>query len=237
MPGLEQSVHVEDVKLPRKYVFLELFAGRAGFSREAVRCGASLVDVREPLDIYESWDILEDKDFEKACIAVGEADHAHIAFPCRSYTRARRTDQFGSVPVIRSDACPQGWGHPTAEEGNRILDRCIALAKVCLEKSKTFSFENPEFSFAWLMPKMLKLLNRPDVFEVGLDQCPYGAISVKATKIVTNAEWMRSVARRCQDVRPHYHHPGGLQGKTWDPVTWEFAWSIHGDYATLGLCL
>lgn len=214
-----QSVPVEEVKLPRKYVFLELFAGRAGFSREVVRCCGHLVDVKEPLDIMEEWDILSDSGFEAACKAVGEADHTHMAFPCRSYTRARRSDEHGSVPVIRSDACPQGWGHPTAEEGNRILERCVALAKLCIEKGKTFSFENPEPSFAWLMPKMVQLMNRPDVWEVGLDQCPYGAMSVKATKIVTSAAWMKEVSKRCQDVRPHYHHPGGLQGKTWDPIT------------------
>lgn len=232
-----QSVPVEEVKLPRKYVFLELFAGRAGFSREVVRCCGHLVDVKEPLDIMEEWDILSDSGFEAACKAVGEADHTHMAFPCRSYTRARRSDEHGSVPVIRSDACPQGWGHPTAEEGNRILERCVALAKLCIEKGKTFSFENPEPSFAWLMPKMVQLMNRPDVWEVGLDQCPYGAMSVKATKIVTSAAWMKEVSKRCQDVRPHYHHPGGLQGKTWDPITWEFVWltSKAAEYPW-GLC-
>eukprot|EP00435_Cladocopium_sp_Y103_P074226 s203_g47.t1 len=224
-------------QLPRKFVFLELFAGKAGFSREVARCCGTMVDVKEPLDIQDNWDILDDAGFEAACKAVEEADHVHIAFPCRSFTRARRTDQHGSVPVVRSEACPQGWGHPISEEGNKILDRCIVLAKLCIEKNKTFSFENPEPSFAWLMPKMVQLISRQHVLEIGLDQCPYGAISVKATKIVTNSDWMGRVSRRCQDVRPHYHHPGGLQGKTWDPVTWQFVWltSKAAEYPW-GLC-
>lgn len=230
-------MRVEEVQLPRKYVFLELFARKAGFSREVARCCASLVDVKEPLDIHENWDILDDAGFEAACKAVGEADRARLAFLCRSFYSC---SQNRSARVNAGDSfrgLPSRLGASNSRGGKQDTRTVHCFGKICLEKGKTVSFENPEQSFAWMMPKMIKVINQPEVFEVGLDQCPYGAISVKATKIVTNAAWFKDVARRCQDVRPRYHHPGGLQGKTWDPVTWEIVWlmSKAAEYPW-GLC-
>ena len=71
---------------------------------------------------------------------------------------------------------------------------------------------------------MAKVLKMKRVCNVALDQCPYGAHSTKGTRIVTSASWMASVALRCADVRPHFHIPGGLVGKTWDPVSQSMVW-------------
>eukprot|EP00913_Durusdinium_trenchii_P033134 g31021.t2 len=221
----------------RKYRFLELFAGKAGLSREIERLCGNLVEVQQPLDVMEDWDILTDEGFVKAKGAVLSADHTHMAFPCRSFSRARRQDGHGSVPVIRSDSRPEGWGHPTAEEGNRILERVIALIYLVEEAGKTWSLENPSTSYAWEQPKMVKILKIAGVRNVDLDQCPYGAHTRKSTKIVTSAAWMAEVKLKCEDVRPHFHLPGGLSGKTWNPVTGEWVWktSRAAEYP-FGLC-
>ena len=58
---------------------------------------------------------------------------------------------------------------------------------------------------------MMKILKGPRVFNVDLDQCPYGAHTKKSTKIVTTSSWMASVSLKCEDVRPHFHLPGGLE--------------------------
>ena len=213
----------------RKFKFLEL-------SREIERLCGNLVEVQQPLDVMEDWDILTDEGFEKAKGAVLDADHTHMAFPRRSFSRARRQDGHGSVPVIRSDSRPEGWGHPTAEEGNRILERVIALIYLIEEAGKTWLLENPLTSYAWEQPKMMKILKRAGVRNVDLDQCPYGAHTRKSTKIVTSAAWMAEVKVRCEDVRPHFHLPGGLSG-TWNPVTGEWVWktSRAAEYP-FGLC-
>ena len=133
----------------REFTFLELFAGWAGFSGAVERVNAGSVLVLEPLEEYYGWDVLSESGFDQAKAAVLEASHVHIAFPCHSFTRARRSDQHGAVEQVRSDKHPEGWGHPVAEKGNAILVKAVALAWIALDNGATVSLENPWSSFAW----------------------------------------------------------------------------------------
>ena len=231
-----RDAQFEKPESTRQYKFLELFAGKAGLSREVKRVCGDLVEVLVPLDVQGNWDILQEEGFERAKQVVLKADHTHFAFPCRSFSRARRVDNYGSVPVIRSDERPEG-GHPTAEEGNKILEKVIALIYLAEEVGKTWSMENPGMSYAWEQPKMKKILKMKGVHNVELDQCPYGAHTKKSIRIVTTSDWMSRVNLKCEDVRPHFHLPGGLTGKTWNPITEEWVWktSRAAEYP-FGLC-
>ena len=100
-------------------MFVELFAGSGGLSREIAEVCGGLVHVLEPLDQHGGWDILTDDGFAQAKELVSKADHAHLAFPCRSFSTARRSDQHGDVPVIRSSEKPDGWGF-TACSGRKF---------------------------------------------------------------------------------------------------------------------
>lgn len=124
------------------------------------------------------------------------ADWTHAAFPCKSFTRARRTDQFGTVEPVRSESHPEGWGHPLAE----------------------FSLENPGNSFAWLVKvvQQLQKYSKADLTE--LDQRAYGAKTVKPTGILGTAPWMSQVNLKCHQVRLHRHRDGGFVGFVWDPL-------------------
>lgn len=194
------------------------------------------VEVLTPLDIYEGWDILTEEGYQYAESLVKEADHTHMAFPCRSFTPARRSDEFGSVPVVRSLKKPEGWGHYIAEEGNRHLQAVVRLCLVARSLGHTFSLENPWKSFAWLCRIMEKLLKLPGVMEIYLDQCCYGATSKKPTCIATDAVWMAEVALHCKQVRPHKHFV--LSGKMWDEITQSWVWKTRkaAEYPS-GLCL
>ncbi len=124
---------------PVRYKFLELFAGYGGFTGAVREACGPLVEVMDEQDQWTTeWDITNDEHFEKAKGWAREADHTHLAPPSNSMTRARREDEHGSVPVIRSDANPMGWGHPLAEEGNLIAERTSILvdkhAKVRLDQ-------------------------------------------------------------------------------------------------------
>ena len=131
----------------RKLRFLELFAGMGGLSTAVRELAGDLVEVLEPKDIYDNWDIRTEEGFQAACTAVDEADWTHAAFPCKSFSRARRSDQYGTAVEVRSDSHPEGWGHPLAEEGNDILKRTIALGFRATERGKFFSMENPKDSY------------------------------------------------------------------------------------------
>ena len=222
----------------REFTFLELFAGWAGFSGAVERVNAGSVLVLEPLEEYYGWDVLSESGFDQAKAAVLEASHVHIAFPCHSFTRARRSDQHGAVEQVRSDKHPEGWGHPVAEKGNAILVKAVALAWIALDNGATVSLENPWSSFAWELKLMKRLMKKLGRQPLELHQCAYGAETQKPTGILTNAPWMEGVVKHCTDVREHYHRPGGLTGKVWDPRTNEMIWrtSRAAEYPA-GLCM
>ena len=192
----------------------------------------------EPLEEYYGWDVLSESGFDQAKAAVLEASHVHIAFPCHSFTRARRSDQHGAVEQVRSDKHPEGWGHPVAEKGNAILVKAVALAWIALDNGATVSLENPWSSFAWELKLMKRLMKKLGRQPLELHQCAYGAETQKPTGILTNAPWMEGVVKHCTDVREHYHRPGGLTGKVWDPRTNEMIWrtSRAAEYPA-GLCM
>lgn len=242
MEQLEEKKEFKEISLdgfsvtPRKFVFVELFAGWGGFSRAVQDVCGELVEVLTPLDQHGGWDIKTEAGMQQAEDMVVEADHNHMAFPCRSFSSARRSDEHGEVPVVRTLECRDGWGMDISEEGNEILKRSISLAFRGMDKGSTFAMENPEGSFAWSVTFIQKLLKSGGVELHGLDQCPYGAGSVKPAGILTTAVWMREVQGRCKQTRPH-GLVGGLTGKMWDPVTGTMIWktSKAAEYPQ-GLC-
>ena len=222
MEQLEEKKEFKEISLdgfsvtPRKFVFVELFAGWGGFSRAVQDVCGELVEVLTPLDQHGGWDIKTEAGMQQAEDMVVEADHNHMAFPCRSFSSARRSDEHGEVPVVRTLECPDGWGMDISEEGNEILKRSISLAFRGMDKGSTFAMENPEGSFAWSVTFIQKLLKSVGVELHGLDQCPYGAGSVYNSSLdersagplqADKASWTYGWWPHRQDVGPsHWHH-------------------------------
>ena len=147
----------------------------------------------------------------------------------------RRSDVHGTAPTVRSEARPEGWGHPVAEEGNRHL---AAVEVVLMEAAKagaTISIEKPWDSYLWETEKTKRLAKRLNLESVYIDQCAYGGMSKKPTRILTSAKWMQAVNLTCNQVRQHGHSK--LEGKVWDPVTESMVWktSKAAEYPA-GLC-
>lgn len=110
--GLERNSTMEaDVEAfggKREFKFVEFFAGMGGFSRAVGEVEG--VKVLAVLDGYAGeWDVLEDQHFQRGVELCNEADHAHFAPMCRTFTMARRDDEFGSVRQLRSMKLPEGW--------------------------------------------------------------------------------------------------------------------------------
>ena len=68
---------------------------------------------------------------------------------CKSLTKARRKDQFANVKILRSDARPEGFGCKMTKEANKLIERCVEIARQQLERNVFFSIENPWESFIW----------------------------------------------------------------------------------------
>ena len=216
----------------RKFVFAEFFAGMGGLSSTMNCLAGGTVSVCATLDDYDGWDILRDSDFEIGMQICEEVDHAHFAPPCKTLTRSRRTDEHGTVPVLRSDTNPEGWGNRQTEDANRIVSRMVMMILRLITRRRTFSVENPWTSFLWLLKVMQKVIKKTDVSLVLLHQCCYGAVTPKPTGILTNASWMKTVNGLCWEQRKHYHLKGGLVGKAWDYVTDQWVWrtSLAAEY-------
>lgn len=170
------------MKVPRPFKFAELFAGWGGFSTAVEFVGGSNVEVIATLDGYDgAWNVLRDEDFESGKKLCQEVDHLHVAPPCRTLTKARRSDEFGHAKILRSDAQPEGWGDKASLEANLIVCRMVVLCLLVHSAGGTFSVENPWESFLWQLRVMTKLLRLKAAELVLLDQCAYGALSQKPT--------------------------------------------------------
>lgn len=210
-----QGVNSTNAELGRPFEFAEFFVGMGGYSRTLEELAGDQVRVRLPLDGYDSWNILEENGFKEGERICNEADHGHFAPPCRTLTRARRSDEYGEVKRLRSDQSPEGWGSPEAEEANKIVSLMVFLILMLVKRGRTFAVENPWDSFLWALKCMVQLLRLKDVELVLLHQCAYRSVTPKPTGILTNSAWMKMVCKVCNSVRPHYHLKGGLVGKAW----------------------
>ena len=218
------------------FKFVEFFAGLGGFSKAVGDIHG--VEVLAVLDGYDDqWDILDDQHFQNGVELCHSADHAHFAPMCRTFTMARRDDQYGSVRQLRSMLLPEGWGDPEAEQHNKVVVRMVALCRVLEDRKKTWSIENPWESFIWLLKCMQRLVKLPHAELVLLHQCAFGGPTMKPTGILTSSPWMKMVRTLCDDVRPHNHLKMGLVGKVYDYVSEAVVWrtSLAAEYPA-GLC-
>ena len=230
------------VKQPRKFVFGEFFAGMGGLSTAVLEIGAGLVELGsiERLDAYDDqWNILDDEHFETGRrLCQTGLDHGHFAPPCRTLTEARRSDEHGSVVIMRSHQRPEGWGHPDADEANMIVERMVLLCMILTAAGKTFAIENPFASFLWVLRVVQRLIRLQNAELVLLHQCCYGAQTLKPTGMLTTAPWMKTVRGLCHEVRAHRHLKKGLAGRVWSYLEEKTVWrsSLSAEYPC-GLCI
>lgn len=121
---------------------------------------------------------------------------------------------------------------PETEEANKLVARMIQLILVLIRRHRTFAVENPWDSFLWQLHAMAVLFKPAGVELILVHQCAYGAVTRKATGILTNAAWMKKVCSLCWQVRRHYHLKGSLVGLVWSYVDQQMAWrtSLAAEY-------
>ena len=223
----------------RPFVFAEFFAGLGGLSNAMSEIDPDRVTVAATLDGYAGqWDILNDEHYQVATDLVENIDHGHFAPPCRTLTSARRSDEYGTAKILRSEDRPEGWGDKEAVLANAVVARMVILCLKLAKRGSTFAIENPWLSYIWLLSVMQKLYDLPNIDLLLIHQCAYGAVTTKPTGILTTASWMKLVKGLCHETREHYHAPGGLTGFAWDFLADKEVWrtSLAAEYPC-GLCL
>ena len=126
------------LKATRKFRFGEFSIGVGSFTI-AVSELSNLevpVEIMEPFDGWEdTWDILEDLQFEEAKKEASSVDHGHFAPPCHDFF-TRQSQQSLSY------SCLEGSGQ-TCEAANKMVERMLCLIWTFLQKGGTISLENP----------------------------------------------------------------------------------------------
>ena len=196
--------------------FVELFAGVAGLSRAVQAKGmkvASLSDFDPTYQARTSFDLLKVSDFSRLLrfIKRKKVRWLHAAPPCKTFSRARRSDEFGCVKKLRSAEHPEGLGPPHLRpwaviEANKLTNLTARLCRAQLRAGGQFSVENPEDSLLWGMTQFARLAQLPSVRKIDGDQCVFGGPFVKATRWLTNAAWMNCLAKRCPGQPRHPRH-------------------------------
>ena len=124
---------------------MELFAGVASLTLAVSLILGDRVKVLPAADIKESqWNILEDDHLVAVTRQTGEVTWLHAAPPCRTFTKARRTDEHGTVPILRDCWHPEGYSQPQVLEANEVAKRTAALAEEAYKRGGYFSIENPK---------------------------------------------------------------------------------------------
>ena len=236
-PASQPQIAKQRIERPTKakFKFLELYAGFKGFTAAVVEVNGDQVEAMKPLELYDGWDILTPEGLEEARTMAREM-RTTSTWPFHAEATPRpdspiNTGTWRQCAPKRN----QKAGDPVAEEGSKHLAAVEIILMEAVKGGATVSVENPWDSFLWETAKMKKLEKRLGLTAVYLDQCAYGGMSKKPTKILTNAPWMQTVNLTCGQVRQHKHSK--LEGKVWDPVTKGMVWktSRAAEYPS-GLC-
>ena len=202
----------------KEQLYLELFSGSERLAHELRKAGEACVAVDNKTGAHHDLCSKKVRDYLKGCIKAGLVKGVWIAFPCASWSNARR-------PMIRDKQ--NLWGLPSAmlhagnparvKQGNRTLRVALELARACLRHGVPCVMENPQSSLAWSTLGIVNLAKAPEVSYHIVDFCQYNVPWRKRTMLL--AIWCPhapDLLRRCSgrrgqsDLRPLHAR---LQGR------------------------
>ena len=199
-------------EIMKPQVFLELFAGDGMLTKVVGQHAATYA----PQDVFDSKggyiggkaDLLLPANQKRLRTVVRkqEVRWLHCAPPCHTFSRARRSDHWGSARILRSTEHPLGFDKSNWQvaEANTLAKFTAKLCRTQLRAGGWFSIENPETSILWGTPCMRALRALPEVSLRCGDQCKLGAPWQKPAGWLTNAPFLEVVEQR-HDDRCKYH--------------------------------
>ena len=150
-------------------------------------------------------------------IALGLVFFLHCGTPCNTFTAARKDD--GGPPPLRSLQWPMGL--PELNDSNRalvflgnvFLGRTVEACCKVFDLGGDFSIENPLLSLLWKTALIDQLVHDTRALALDLDQCAFGAASLKPTRLLCSTDLCDDIAVRCPGGHVHVK----LKGKVRDP--------------------
>ena len=192
--------------------FLDLYSGKKGFARAAVRYGAPWVLTVDFLD-GPQCDLLDPKVRRKIefLIDAGAFQHFSAAPICSSFSRA-------ITPAVRDREHPEGLDNVSPGMKTKILEGnshskwlCKLLEK-CIQLSIIFWVENPDSSFLWQQKEWHKLPEGTASRFYKCDYCTFKAPWRKRTRFVTNNR-LAGLKRLCKRNHKHILLRGRAKGQ------------------------
>ena len=222
-------------------VFLELFAGEAGLTKAVQKLGFKVMepgDINVAGNVKVNLDLLNNNHFKaiKKLVKSKKVRWLHAAPPCKTFSRARRSDGLMRLKRLRSEEHPEGL-EPKSElvkEANLLAGRAAQLALLQYKAGGAFTLENPETSLIWKYKPVQRLLKLEGVKLYSGDQCEFNGEYKKPTSWLGWAPFAEVLCKRCRG-EPEHDHPA-LQGFTvdfWGQQVWKTA--LAAEYPQ-GLC-
>ena len=219
-------------------VFWEMFAGKAGLTREFLRqgwpCGPPVDVVYNPdFDLLNPFflTIVLGLIFERLIRVL------HLGPPCSSFSMA--CNRFKSY-AMRSAQEPAGFANQIPHRaqkvrlGNALADISAKLAEAQEKAMNFWMLEQPTTSLMWLYGPIAELISKFSTFLVTVDVCMFGAPWMKPTSLASNFPGLLKLARKCDRSHTHISLQGNAPcGKSWTAIAspyWPaFAreWVIH----------
>ncbi len=207
--------HCSVLKLKRRPVVWEVFSGMGQLSRSFKSHG---FDVKPPIDLqnrhFMDLSVPGTQKLIRDAIENGWVDYIHFGTPCTVFSRARR-----NIKKIIKARNKEMLG---CELAAFTAEMC-ALATV---KGIKWSIENPKSSRLWEFPDIHALFGFEGSIVVCFDMCMYNQKFKKPTMILTNAEELGSLSRKCC----HKKHEVILCGKTRVQGSWRNRTELAGAY-------
>ena len=187
-------------------VFLDLFSGAGGVARAVEQYGGYAIQ----------WDIkhgaqydLQEEENIKLILTWIRNDciwGLHLAMLCRSWTRARRAqNSVGGAKPLRSRSHTRGLAGlrkkelALVEEGNRLLDNSLRIAKQAIQCKVMGAFENPHGAYSFLDEETEKVIEHASVNSIWFDQCSFGTPYRKRTRLLFwHCNLQVLIAQRCK---------------------------------------
>ena len=204
-------------------VFWEMFAGKAGLTREFLRqgwpCGPPVDIVYNP-----DFDLLNPLFLSVVLGLIFErlVRILHLGPPCSSFSMA--VNRFKSY-AMRSADQPEGFDDlpPHREEkvrlGNALAEVASRLAEAQEKAGNFWTLEQPTTSLMWLYAPIAALIAKVTTFLVIIDVCMFGAPWRKPTTLAANFREITQLYRRCDGSHDHISLQGNAPcGRSWTAV-------------------
>jgi len=184
------------MKMKGKLKTVELFAGTQSFSKVARELGHETfcVDNNDKFENDMTLDLLEGIPI-KLLNKIKEADIIWMSPPCTTFSMAAGNTHWNADKTPKTQK---------AIDGKKLLDICLVIAKICIQKGKLFFIENPRARARWFLPV--------DIRKTAW-YCKYGSMNAKPTDIWTNLDWTPKTCHNFLKNQPkHCHHESAPRG-------------------------